>query len=478
MRNFAKDALVMIGQHLTLTNIDSWFNPFTGFGTARDKTTHNSFEGSIRLPDMLLTDLYNNDFLARKVVSLPAAEMFREGYEITTTNPQAAVDVAKRLEELDFFSRYEDGERWGRLYGGGVLFIGANDGRPADQPLIPDLVTSVDFFDTFDRRRAWPWQYYQDPKAPKFGKPEVYALQSLTGGIGYVHESRLIIFRGAETDDYTRRLLNGWDFSILQNLLEPIQHFHEVFRASRIMMTDASQGVFKMKGLISMIAGGQRQQIETRAQMLDMGRSVARSIFLDADEGEDFTKIPTQFAGVSDQLIQASEMISAATGIPVLVLMGKTPSGLNASGDANVRIWYDSIKAYQNKKVVPKLVRVCGLVGRSLGYQGETYTVEPKALWQETPTENATRRKTVAETDQIYANIDVLTPEQIQSNRFRADGWNAETKIDPTDPPAPQAVTAPLPAAPKAPALPAAPVVPGPSDPSHSPAQEQPGAKP
>lgn len=481
-------ALGLIGKSLGL-NTDSWFNPFTGFGTGRDKTTHNNFEGNFRLSDMLLTDLYNHDDIARKVVAIVPDEMFREGFRLETENPQCAEDVIERADLLDLDTQFADGIRWARLYGGAVMMIGADDGNPADTPLDPERVTSVDFLDIFDRRRAWPWRYYQDPRHPRFGRPDVYCLQSLTGAIAYVHETRLIIFRGAHTDDYTRRTLNNWDYSILQVNYEAIQHFNEIFRAARIMMTDASQAVFTMKGLLGMIAGGMKQDLMTRAVTLDMGRSVARAIFLDADSGETFTKVPTQFAGVADQLTQAAKRLAAATGIPVIILMGETPSGLNASGDANVRLWYDTIHAQQKKTVIPHLKRIYRLIGNSLGYHDAKYDVIAKPLWQETPQEKATRRKMVADTDAVYMQNEVFTPEEVAEVRG-GDDPDRDIKIDPTSrmgaflPPkapgggAPQ-VPGPAPVKP----LPAAPpsVIPKgtpPTGSTQSPDQEQPGGRP
>lgn len=474
----------MVGQRLS--NLDTWYNPFTGFGTGRDKTTHNAFEGMTRLPDMLLTDLYNYDDIARKVVSIFPDEMFREGFTVTTEDPECAEAVQERANLLDLDTQFADGIRWARLFGGGVMMIGADDGGSADCPLVPERIRSVDFLDIFDRRRAWPWRYYQDPRHPRFGKPDVYALQSLTGGIAYVHETRLVVFRGAHTDDYTRRMLNNWDFSVLQNNYEAIQHFNEIFRAARIMMTDASQGVFTMKGLLGMIAGGMRQQLETRAVMLDMGRSVARSVFLDADAGESFTKVATQFAGVSDQLTQAAKRLAAATGIPVLILMGETPSGLNASGDANVRLWYDSIHAQQKKTVVPHLRRIYKMIGQSLGYQGQKYDVEAKPLWQETPKEKIDRRKVQADTDALYITNEVFTPEEVATVRG-GDDPDREIRIDPesrvgaflppkTEPGGPPMVPGP-------PALPAArpnppPAGTPPTGPTQSPAADRPGLRP
>lgn len=477
-------ALALLGRGLTS---DSWFNPFTGFGTGRDKTTHSNFEGNFRLSDMLLTDLYNHDDIARKVVAIVPDEMFREGFRLETEDPQCAEAVTERADLLDLDTQFADGIRWARLYGGAVMMIGADDGGPADSPLIPERVRSVDFLDIFDRRRAWPWRYYQDPRHPRFGRPDVYCLQSLTGAIAYVHETRLVIFRGAHTDDYTRRTLNNWDYSILQVNYEAIQHFNEIFRAARIMMTDASQGVFTMKGLLGMIAGGMREQLQTRAVMLDMGRSVARSIFLDAEAGEKFEKVPTQFAGVGDQLTQAAKRLAAATGIPVIILMGETPSGLNASGDANVRLWYDTIHAQQEKTVIPHLRRIYRLIGNSLGYRGVKYDVIAKPLWQETPKEKAERRKIVADTDHIYLQDDVFTPEEVAEVRG-GDDPDRDIKIEPGSrmgtflpPPPGAAPQVPGPAPVKALPAPPPPVIPRgtpPTGATQSPAEDRPGGTP
>ena len=409
---------------------DSWFNPFSGFGTSRDASTATQFEPSPPLPDSYLSALFNDDDISRLVVSLWPDEMFREGYSLKTGNLKADSDILDRGETLGLNDAFHDAIMWARLYGGAVVFIGADDGRPADMPLDPATVRSVDFLDVFDRRRVWPWRYYQDPRNPRFGKPEVYCLQSLEGGIAYVHETRLAIFRGARTDDYTRRNLQGWDYSVLQNTLDSIKGFNEAFAAVRIMMKEASIGVFSMKGLVSMIAGNNRRLLEARAQMLDLGKSVARSIFLDVSEGEKFERVAVQFSGLADNLKMTANRLALATRIPVIVLMGETPSGLNASGDANVRIFYDEVKAKQVKEAVPPMLRTYRLIGRSLGYQDTGYSLEPKPLWQETPAERATRRAQLATADGTYIDKEVYTPEEVAAVRGKAEGWDGPIVVD------------------------------------------------
>lgn len=437
---------------------DGWYNSLTGFGTSRDRTTGSRFAADDRLLDTELTDLFHHNDMARKIVSIVPREMLRQGYTLTSSTPDAAETVAAKMKALRVNTKLRRAMTWGRLYGGCVVFVGADDGQPADTPLQVDNVRAVNFLDVYDRRRAWPEASYQSTRDPLFGEPEIFCLQSLQGGTSYVHQSRLLIFRGAETDDQTRAQMQGWDYSILQCLYDTLGLFDDSYRAARLMLSDASQAVFKMKGLIGMLAGGMKADLETRARLLDVTRSIARAVMLDADAGEEFTKVPTQFAGVPDVLVQACNRLSAGTDIPVKVLIGMSPAGLNATGDADIRLWYDLLKSDQENELSPLFGRLIRLCANGTGFRNAVVTHTFNSLWQETPQEQVNRRKTVAETDAIYIQNEVLAPEEIARNRFRDDGWSAETKIDlstrvplPGTPGGPAKLTppGPLPPAPK-----------------------------
>lgn len=419
-----------VSRFLTTVRADGWYNAFTGWGTSRDKTTGSHYSPDDRLLDTELTALFNHNDMARRIVSIVPREMLRQGYTLSSTRPEVAQDVGRRMRKLKVNTVLRRAMTWGRLYGGCLVFVGANDGQPSDTPLIPENIRSIDFLDVYDRRRAFPERSYQSTRHTLYGRPEVYRLQSIEGGESLVHESRLIRFGGAETDDQTSWMLQGWDYSVLQCLYETLALFDDSFRAARLMLSDASQGVFKMKGLISMLAGGQKKDLETRAVFLDLTRSMTRSVILDVDSGEEFTKVPTQFAGVPDVLVQACNRLSAGTEIPVKVLMGISPAGLNATGDADIRLWYDLLASNRESDLTPDLERLINLFVIASGYRGEQVTLTYKPFWQETPKEQAERRKIIADTDAIYIQNEVLSPEEVARNRYRDDGWNAETKID------------------------------------------------
>lgn len=430
---------------LVLLRLDTWVNALTGMNTWRDKTTATQFQADEYLLPNALTAMYVADDMIRKIVSIFPREALRQGFVVKCASPEWSSRLQKVCQRIKLGQKLFDVSTWGRLYGGALLWPVADDGRPINYPL--GRVKSLSHLEVFDRRYAFPWSFFGAGGFPDMAHPRSYALYPLSGQIEagehtytnrnniFVHESRVIRFGGAHTDELTKRNNAGWDLSIIQALQEPIKHFHETFSSSRLMMADASQSVFKLKGLFAALAGTERNAFIARAQLMDMTRSIARAVFLDADMGETFEKVATSFAGVADNLAMACKRLSAATDIPVAILMGETPSGLQATGQLDIRIFYDRVQSEREQIYEPAILRVLKMIAQAEGYEGDLSITWP-SLWQMSPLEEAQVQKTVAERDQIYIASEVLSPETIAKSRFKPDGWSAETEIDPNDTPA------------------------------------------
>lgn len=426
---------------------DSWQNWLTGFGTPRDKTTHGEFVPDGRIIDQQLSAMYHHNDIAKRVVNIVPREMLREGFGIACDDPQAAERIALRVKSLGVLHHVKDAAIWGRLFGGSLVLIGANDGQDPREPLDENRLESLSFLQVYDRRRAQPESWYEDERSPQFGESKVYRLTNYrTGGVSYVHETRLIRFGGAHTGDYERWQQLGWDYSILQDAHDAIRQFSDIYKASEILMTDASQGVFKIKGLMAMIAGGQLQDLQTRAQLMDITRSLARAVMLDAEGGEEFTKVQTTFAGIAEMLDRSANRLSAAVEIPVTLLMGQAPAGLQATGASDIRTWYDKVQADRELILKPRLERLIYLISLAEKLADRRFSITFKPLWQETPKEKSDREKVEADTAKVWIDCDVLTPEQVGIAQFSTaeklpyridpkgqNGWDVPNPA-PTDP--------------------------------------------
>jgi hypothetical protein len=98
-----------------------------------------------------------------------------------------------------------------------------------------------------------------------------------------------------------------------------------------------------------------------------------------------------QFSGLKDVLIHLAEQVAGATGIPVARLFGQAPAGMNATGEHDLKTYYDMIAGKQQKDlnhVIDKLLRV--LFRSELGIpvpQDLTFTFRP--LWKLSDVEKA-----------------------------------------------------------------------------------------
>lgn len=419
---------------------DSWQNMLTGHGTGRDKATATLFQQEGQLDFPTLEALYHNEDLAARIIDAEPEQMFREGFDVKIEDSSDEEDdFEDALRDLGANDAFEEAAIWSRLYGGGAVFVGAQDGKEPQEPLAEDGIQSVDFLQVIDRYSLWPNTWYGDPDKPGFGQPETYRIFTPTvAGVTppvnvIIHESRLITFPGARTSIRKRRVNFGWQDSVLQRPYQVLMQFGLSWTAATHLLSDAAQGVYKVKNLLDMISGQNKEALLDRMAVLDMSRSTARMMMVDS-ENESFERTATPFTGVPEMLDRITQRLAAAARMPVTVLMGMSPAGLNATGESDMRQWYDRIRTVQNhiaKPRVQKLVRIL-----MLAKEGPTdgkelpIGIHFRPLWQSTANEEADRRLKVAQADDIYLGYGVVQPEEVRQSRFGGEGYNPETTVE------------------------------------------------
>jgi len=438
------DARIAKGEKLrsTLSRFDTWSNPFTALGTGFDKAQHTVFNGKVRIPDPELCELFHGDDIARRVTQIYPQEMTRKGFRVgfpkdTTVDRDA---LSKLLVTLDVMPKFFEGLVWGRLYGGAVGVLGVNDGLEPEEPVNEDRIQSIDFINIIDKRFIQPKVWQNDPMAADFGEPIVYQInpQTTQGTVirmsTEVHRSRLIIFPGVLTSTDKAANNDGWDNSIMQTLRPVIRDFQSNWNAVGNLVQEASVGVYKIKGLLGLLASGKKEVLLKRTQMIDTAKSVARSIIIDADE-EDYSRIGAQLTELSSLLDRYMLRLAAAVEVPVTILMGQSPAGMNATGDSDFRWFFDNVTTQQTNILTPLLNKLLKLIllsseGPTSGVLPTMWDINYHPLWASTPKEQAEVEKLTAERDKIYVDIKVLKAQEIGLSRFTNDGWRSETMID------------------------------------------------
>lgn len=433
--------------------MDGWTSNVTGIGIAlRDKSYDARFAPALYLSDQELEDLCDGNGMAARICEIVGDAAVQKGVAVAITPEdgdharatETSSAVTKKLDGFGLQKLLGEACFWRRGLGGGAILIDADDGRPSDQPLDETRIRSIRALRYYSKRELQPASYYADSRHPKYGQPASYWLSPQDMVIGTalstVHESRLAIVDGLRVSKTRRRMNQGWGGSLLVRCYEELRNYGLGWAATTQLMQMSSQAVYTMRGLIDGIADGETANIEERMRLVELYRSIARAVLLDAGDiegkgAEKFELHSVDFGGLAPVVDLFCKTLSAVTGIPMTVLFGQSPAGQNATGDSDHEVMGALVETEQSqilKPVVEQIARVVMLAkdGPTRGLLPQQWEAHFPPLRVMSAEQQADLRKKVAEADKIYIEAGVVLPEEIATSRFRAEGWSDETTID------------------------------------------------
>jgi phage-related protein (TIGR01555 family) len=422
---------------------DSWVNMLTGLSTFRDKRTASVIAEPVRLAFQELQDLYQGNDLAARIVDTQPDEMTREGFELHIPDDKdLAGEIAEDLDHRNVLEIFHRALCWKRAYGGAGIVLGLNDGLDPAMPVNLKTLKSIDWMRVHAADELMPWTYYRDTSKPKFGEVETYKLMPVSRAVALpaqmfatVHETRIIRFAGVVVSNRaTNQSYNqGWGDSVLVRPHNVLRDYDSNWQHASVLLQDFSQGVWKMEGLTTLVAKNQSEVIQGRIMAAEQGRSTLRSMLIDAKD--DFERKTTPMGGLPEMLERWDLRLAAAADMPASLLMGQSPAGLNATGDADIRFWYMKVGSQQHKVLRPALHRFLELyfacsAGPTGGAEPEAWKIHFPSLWQMTAEEKAQVRLTTAQADDLDIKNGVLTPEEVATSRYGGSEYSTQTNID------------------------------------------------
>lgn len=392
--------------------VDTLQNLVAGLGDQRDKMSYGRYLLPRVIDRVELEAMYRTNWLARKIVDIPATDMTREWVTLQTCMQADALEPMYRLEQaLNVRAKVRDALAWARLYGGAVLFInvhGQDPSLPFDPAsVMPGTRLSLTVLDRW-RVALGSGQMDQDPLSETYGQPRCY---QIAGSVERVDRSRMIAFSGAELPWEAFRGNGYWHDSVLQAMYNALSRYDTATQGTASMFFEAVVDVLRISGLSDTLSSDQgTQEVHKRFQLAAMMKSFNRMLLLDAKD--EYTQKTNHFAGVKEVIEQFMMDISGAADIPATRLFGQSPKGMNATGDSDIRNYYDRIKAQQEDELRPVLrVLYAVLFRASVGECPQDLEIQFNSLWQMSETERASIEKLRAERDQMYLAHGVIGPE-------------------------------------------------------------------
>jgi phage-related protein (TIGR01555 family) len=421
---------------------DGWINTSSGHGTSRDRRTLTRYGVDI-VTDLEAIQLWRSEFLAARIIEALPEEAFRRSWTLKVEDKELAEQICTLAEDLDVDGAMVDAAQKERAYGGAAIFpvlSGALD--DVSQQLDEGAIASVDALHVFEPQELTPHTYYRDFRHKKFGKPETWRLTPLvsgrTGSLGVqiIHETRLVIFPGIRVSRQTQPgQREGWGDSVLCRPNAVLKDDGLAWGSAATLLHEHGMGVYGIDGLAEGMATDDGVAAFDRyMEAIDMASSTLRAKVIDGKDT--YTRSTGTLAGLAETLAQFSQRMAAATdGMPVTVLMGMSPAGMNATGESDMRSWYATVEKRRKARYLTRLQRIVKLLllstaGPTSGKEPEVWGCEFPPLWTPSEREVAETRKTDMERAKIAIEAGVASADDVAHSFYGGDTYSPEIVID------------------------------------------------
>lgn len=342
----------------------------------------------------LLNSLYRDNWVVQNVVGLMVDDMLREWYKLEGAVSPKQMDALKQVERKTCIKdRVNEGLRWGRLYGGAVGLIMIQGQDDLSKPLDLDMIYPGSFEGLYILDR---WQGVTPNMGLVFeGGEPVPDSYSITDARGHtvvnVHHSRVVRFTGRDLPYLERVAEMYWGESEVEALYKDVVAHDNVSANMAALTFQANINTMEVKGLEQLFSIGSTQA-QRRFWNVMQAQSVLRSNFGTqlVEEGNKITNTQYTFTGLQEVYESMCLNLCGASHYPMTKLFGRSPAGMNATGESDLKNYYDYVDSQREAKVRPALQKLLPVLAMSAwGFVPDDLDFTFPPLWTPTATETA-----------------------------------------------------------------------------------------
>lgn len=383
---------------------DGFVNLLKGFGGSNDTREQTQYGYTKRITQLyqVLDDIYTTSWTAAKVIDIPVEDAFREGRTLEIENVDKKKDIENFYLQID--EKIELGLKYARIFGGAALIVVSVDdelSKPITQMKKGDLINIA----VVDASQLIPQNIDRNPLSPTYLQPTGF---TITGATHTIDASRVHYIDGVTTTNRERETNNGFGSSVFERLFKNIEDAAQTNSSIRNLVEQSNLDIVGMQGLNDAVASNAEDVVKERIQVLSQMKSILNTIAIDSEDT--YTNIAKNFGTLDTIQMNMYMLISAAADIPFTRFMGKSADGQNATGEGDLRNYYDSVKS---KLQIGKMQKIYDfidpIVNLHLYGTNEPFDYEFNPLYQLSESEIATINKQEADTHAIYLDRGVVT---------------------------------------------------------------------
>ena len=249
----------------------------------------------------------------------------------------------------------------------------------------------------------------QDPLSSAFYRPQTWFVMGRL-----VHASRLLTLIPHPVPQI---ILPAYNFGGL-SLAQMMKPYVDNWLRTRQSVSDLIQAftVFVLEtDMQALVQGGNPLNEMQRAELFANLKNNLGLMLVDKGK-EGFQNVSAPLGGLDHLQAQAQEHMAMAGRLPLVKLTGITPSGLNATSDGEIRVFYDMIGAKQQRHLSPIIDDMMASVQlNEFGDVDPDISHEWVPLYQLDEAGQAAVKKTEADTALVWITANVISPDEART---------------------------------------------------------------
>lgn len=385
-------------------------NLVSKLGTSRDKASHDQFAWHVPKSVFELDNIYKSNATASKIVDKPVQDMFRQGYYFSGIAGKELKKLSNEFDRLRLDVHLSRAMRLSRLHGKSYILLATADNMALSEPL--NKVNELSYITTLSvtQLAAGSEMRPASEAGGCYDKPVYYRLQKGIGSTGteIIHHSRIIEIKWGDGG------------SVLQPLIDAeLIRFASVNENASSLVHEAKIDIIKTPDLANQIQNN-ADSILKRFALVGMLKGNNGTVLLDKEE--DFQSKSYNFSGLPDLMQEFAIQLAGAADIPYTILFGRSPSGLSATGEHDLKNYYDTVGSYQRDYLRPVLQELLNMISGYL-LPNEDITLIFSPLWQIDEKTLSEIEKNNAERDVKYLENGIITEAHVAKQLVEQDTY-------------------------------------------------------
>jgi len=352
-----------------------------------------------------LVYMYRRMDIAANAVDIPAKDIWAGGVTVKVIGSRGEElkdselerQIWKMNQDLSVLAKFEEGHRYARMLGMGVVVIGLNDGKKLAEK--PDRATGVDYLRAFSKKEVVKIEYDRVPTSETYGEIIEYSIkiggQSSSQAVDFiVHVDRVI--------HVMEKTIEASAFGL--SVLEPP---YDLFQVLKNTDWSAGEAYYQNASPLFVVSWDDSEDAEPPDQdeIDDLKDDiedihVKKRYIKPASWSFDVVKGMGELPDPGKVWEPIVERIAGAVKIPKSILLG-TSAGALASGETNLQQYYKDISGQQSNFAEPLLNDFYGRLQKWGVLPTGDFDLEWPSLWEPTDKDVAEINKMKMETANV-----------------------------------------------------------------------------